>query len=73
MNYRFKNYINTASASKQTFDASIDGVRDSLNEMLTQESTPATPAAAKTGWLKGSLSYTWVVVCSLVPSLKELF
>lgn len=74
MNYRFKNMINSASANKQEFETSIDSVRESLNDMVnTQESPIVAPNPAKTGWLKGSLSYPWVFVCSLVPSLKELF
>lgn len=66
--------INSASANKQEFDTSIDSVRESLNDMLsTQNVHSAASNSAKTGWLKGSLSYPWVLICSLVPSLKELF
>lgn len=73
MNYRFEKYIDSASASKQAFDSSIEGIRSSLHSSLNQMAKPASTSPAKTGWLKGSLSYPWVVVCSLVPSLKELF
>ncbi len=74
MNYRFENYVKSASANKQAFDSSIEGVRRSLHNSLNTATAPAiVPTPAKTGWLKGSLSYPWVVVCSLVPSLKEVF
>ena len=73
MNYRFKNFIDSASVSKQAFDTSIEGVRSSLESMIASNNTPVVPSPAKTGWLKGSLSYPWVIVCSLVPSLKDFF
>ena len=72
MNYRFEKYVNSASASKQAFDSSIEGVRSSLRRSLNADIS-VVPSTAKTGWLKGSLSYPWVLVCSLVPSLKDLF
>ena len=73
MNYRFKNFIDSASVSKQAFDTSIEGVRSSLESMIASNNTPVVPSPAKTGWLKGSLSDPWVIVCSLVPSLKDIF
>ena len=73
MNNHFENFIYSAAESKRAFDSSIDGVRSSLNSMTSSAGTPAVPSAARTGWLRGSLSYPWVLVCSLVPSLKDLF
>lgn len=73
MNYRFENFINSASANKQAFESSIESVRSSLDSMVSSNVAPAVPSPAKTGWLKGSLSYPWVIVCSLVPSLKDMF
>ncbi len=73
MNYRFENILNSASANKQAFDSSIAGVRRSLHDSLHENNTASATAPAKTGWLKGSLSYPWVIVCSLIPSLKDLF
>ena len=73
MNYRFENYINSAASHKQAFDSSIEGVRQSLHDSLNTTSAPIAASSSKTGWLKGSLSYPWVFVCSLVPSLKDLF
>lgn len=73
MNNRFRDFIDSANANKTTFDSSIEGVRNSLDAMTAVSGNPAVPTAAKTGWLKGSLSYPWVLVCSLVPSIKELF
>jgi hypothetical protein len=73
MNTRFENFMTSASMNKQAFDSSIESVRNSLDVMTSTAASPAVPTAAKTGWLKGSLSYPWVFVCSLVPSLKDLF
>ena len=74
MNQRFKHFINSASANKQAFDSSIESVRCALQTTLDTVQPPTIiPNAARTGWLKGSLSYPWVLICSLVPSLKELF
>ena len=73
MNTRFRNFISSANASKASFDSSIESVRCSLDSMMADSGIPAAPAVAKTGWLKGSLSYPWVLVCSLVPSFKDLF
>jgi len=74
MNARFKNFISSASASKLAFDSSIESVRCALQDTLDSIEPPtAVPSPAKTGWLKGYLSYPWVLICSLVPSLKELF
>ena len=73
MNSRFKNFISSANENKASFDTSIEGVRNTLDAMMTSTSTQAAPNASATGWLRGSLSYPWVLICSLVPSIKELF
>lgn len=73
MNYRFAKIINSASANKRKFECSIAGVRDSLNGMTHTAGETFVQGSAKTGWLKGSFSYPWVLICSLVPSIKELF
>lgn len=73
MNSRFKNFISSANENKASFDTSIEGVRNTLDAMMVSTSTQATPSASTTGWLRGSLSYPWVLICSLVPSIKELF
>ena len=54
MNYRFENYVKSASANKRAFDSSIEGVRRSLHNSLNTATAPAiVPTPAKTGWLKG--------------------
>ena len=73
MNSRFENFISSANENKATFDSSIESVRSSLDAMTASASTPAVQSASTTGWLKGSLSYPWVLICTLVPSIKELF
>ena len=73
MNYRFKNFVNSACENKAAFDSTIGEVRSSLDSLMSPAANPAVPSASKTGWLRGSLSYPWVIVCSLGPSLKDLF
>lgn len=72
MNNRFENYIESASTSKQTFNRSVEGIKESLQASVKSAHSYVAPATT-TGWLKGSLSYPWVLVCSLVPAIKELF
>lgn len=67
------NIIETASASKANFDRSMEQVRSALQNSVDSNNTEAVENVAATGWLKGSLSYPWVLVASLIPSLKELF
>lgn len=70
---RFENYIESASAKKESFDRNMDSIKESLQSSVKQNGPIFTTQPAKTGWLKGSLSYPWVLVCSIVPAIKELF
>lgn len=73
MNNRFENYIESASASKKSFERDLEGIKESLQASVENRAPVFTAQPAKTGWLKGSLSYPWVLVCSIVPAIKELF
>lgn len=72
MNNRFEKYIESASASKKMFDRELEGLKDSLQATVKKPSVFVSQPA-KTGWLKGSLSYPWVLICSIVPAIKEIF
>lgn len=73
MNYRFENYIESASASKKNFERDVEGIKASLQASIESSSSGFVPQPTKTGWLKGSLSYPWVLICSIAPALKEIF
>lgn len=73
MNYRFENYIESASASKKNFERGLEGIKASLQSSIQGKTSTFTVQPAKTGWLKGSLSYPWVLICSIAPALKEIF
>jgi len=73
MNYRFENYIESASASKKNFERDLEGIKDSLQSSIQCSASDFSPSAAKTGWLRGSLSYPWVLICSIAPAIKEIF
>lgn len=73
MNEHFRNIIASANANKEQFDGSLEVIKDSLHASIANAAPEAVKAPATTGWLKGSLSYPWVLVCSIVPTLKDIF
>ncbi len=73
MNQRFMSLVASAAANKEQFDNSMEDLKVSLQESVESPISVASPAAPKTGWLKGSLSYPWVLVCSIAPAIKEIF
>ncbi len=71
---KFLNLVETANENKESFNSSMESLKGNLQESVKASGSVFVSAPApKTGWLKGSLSYPWVVVCSIVPSLKDLF
>lgn len=73
MNNRFKNYIESASANKKNFDRDLEGIKESLQASVKQTAPVFEAQPARTGWLRGSLSYPWVLICSIAPAIKEIF
>jgi len=73
MSQRFMSMIASATASKEQFDSSMENLKGSLQESIENPSIVASSAAPTTGWLKGSFSYPWVLVCSIAPAIKEIF
>lgn len=78
MSSKFLQMIGTAQESKRDFDMSVGYLKDSLHESVaTAQSKPrkvefAPQKVETTGWLKGALSYPWVVVCIVVPAIMEI-
>lgn len=83
MKSSFKCYIDSAIAQKRLFDVSVDNVKDSLSKVIAESSsqcdtgmhlTQKPEPVYSTGWLKGALSYPWVLVSVIIPSfLEEIF
>lgn len=79
MNNNFANIVKEATSQKRLFDSSIEGVKDFLNQSIVSSakddeiirSTFAPTKAPSTGWLRGSLSYPWVIVCIIIPAVLD--
>ncbi|MCF0215185.1 MAG: hypothetical protein HUK21_01775 [Fibrobacteraceae bacterium] len=84
MNTNFFNIVEKASAEKQSFDNSVKGVKWELNRSI-KESVHSTEVVetksvngfakdfgVRTGWLRGSLSYPWILVCIVIPAVLEM-
>ncbi len=78
MSSKFLRMIDDAQECKRDFDMSVGFLKDSLHEsVVTAHSKPGkvefvAPKVETTGWLKGALSYPWVVVCIVVPAIMEI-
>ena len=86
MSNQFLHIIESASANKQMFDSSMEKLRNTLDNSIQAMKVPApeiysTKAIKQeeaksskyaTGWLKGSLSYPWVVVCIIIPAIFDV-
>ena len=78
MSNNLLNIISSAQKSKQEFDMSVDCLKDTLHRsVVTAQSEPrkvefTSQKVETTGWLKGALSYPWVVVCIVVPAVMEV-
>lgn len=79
MNNRFMNIIDSANLNKEKFDDSMESLRDSLQDSVKASGTKSgvqyvsAPVPTSTGWLRGSLSYPWVLICTIAPVIEELF
>ncbi|MCF0224395.1 MAG: hypothetical protein HUK20_09000 [Fibrobacter sp.] len=69
MKPNFFDVIETANKSKSLFDSNIEGLKEQLHNP-TKISMPSVQLSPRTGWLKGFLSYPWVLVCSVIPAFK---
>ncbi len=79
MTTRFMNIIDSANSSKEQFESSMESLKDSLQhsvkaaEVKPSAEFVSAKAPTSTGWLRGSLSYPWVLICTIAPAIKELF
>lgn len=79
MKNNFTHIINAAASQKRSFDTSIESVKNLLDESIQNASrVPGSihkiefsQNELRTGWLRGSLSYPWVVVCFIIPSVID--
>lgn len=74
MNTRFMSIIDSANLNKEKFDDSMESLKDTLeNSVKASAPVYVNKAEPKTGWLRGSLSYPWVLICTIAPVIEELF
>lgn len=78
MSNRFLHIVESAKDNKQLFESSMMDLKDSLNESVRDAAFPEAklysmkaPKTETTGWLRGALSYPWVVVCIVVPAIMD--
>ncbi|PWJ69023.1 MULTISPECIES: hypothetical protein [unclassified Fibrobacter] len=69
----FMNMVAEAAANKEKFDSDLNSLKVSLSQSVNSSEEVFVAPSPKTGWLKGSLSYPWVLICSIVPAIKEVF
>ena len=70
--------VSKASANKNKFDSSVEKIAGALDTSIKAASRKAWRSpmhrapVQTTGWLRGALSYPWVVVCVVLPVIFEL-
>ena len=78
MSIKFLQMIDSAQESKRDFDLSVVYLKDSLHQSIKtshsnmQRVTFDADKVQTTGWLKGALSYPWVIVCTIIPAVMEM-
>lgn len=78
MKHNFMDIVSRASANKSKFDSSVEEIAGALDSSIKAASRKiwASPLrrtpVQTTGWLRGSFSYPWVVVCVVLPVIFEL-
>ena len=78
MSSKFLQLVDSAQESKREFDLSVVYLKDSLHESVataqskTQQVSFDSSKVQTTGWLRGSLSYPWVIICSIIPAVMEM-
>ena len=78
MSSKLLQMIDSAQERKRMFDQSVVYLKDSLHESVvtaqskTQQIHFSANKIQTTGWLKGALSYPWVVVCIIIPAITEM-
>ena len=79
MSNRFLNIIDSANLNKGKFDDSMESLKESLENYVSASRVApsveyvSAKAPTSTGWLRGSLSYPWVLICTIATVIEELF
>ena len=76
MSNKFLQMVDSAQESKREFDLSVTYLKDSLHESVATAQSKVQQVSFNkmqtTGWLKGSLSYPWVIICTIIPAVMEM-
>ena len=78
MSNKFLLFLDSAQESKREFDLSVTYLKDSLHESVATAQSKVQQVSFNksgmqtTGWLKGSLSYPWVIICTIIPAVMEM-
>ena len=77
MKHNFMDIVSKATANKDKFDSSVEDIVDALDTSVKvaahrtwTKPSQGSPLHA-TGWLRGALSYPWVVVCIVIPAVLD--
>ena len=77
MNSNFMNIVVKATENKDLFDSSVGNIKEYLDVCIkatrTAETEPKPPSINATGWLRGALSYPWILVCIVIPAILDMF
>ncbi|WP_144063822.1 hypothetical protein [Fibrobacter sp. UWR2] len=77
MEHRFMDIVSKASANKSRFDSSVEEIASALDTSIRAASRKAWVGHARrvplqtTGWLRGALSYPWVIVTAVIPAILD--
>lgn len=78
MKRNFMDIVSQATANKSRFDSSVEEIVDALDISVKAASrrewvAPTQRAPIQTtGWLRGALSYPWVVVTAIIPAVLDV-
>lgn len=78
MNKNIENYVHAAYANQKEFQKSVELVKSALRTSINNSSDTELPyevvpqQVSRTGWLKGFLSYPWMMICTIIPVLESL-
>lgn len=81
MSSNFKQKIESASLLKQRFDYSMENLKEDLEKDIQGSTTDSkymeinnlpVSTQIRTGWLRGALSYPWMLVCIVIPAVLDM-
>lgn len=78
MNKNFESFIHAAYTNKMEFSNSMESVKLAIKATIKDTSFSGIQYSSlpqktnRTGWLKGFLSYPWMMICTIIPVLESL-